>query len=87
MTPIRVFVSALSLLFLCGLGACGRGDIKLTCDEPQPYQAVVGGQHIVVPEGLDPLDDFKEMPIPKAETAPRPVGSRCIELPPSIRSE
>ncbi len=87
MTPIRVIISALSLLLLSGLGACGRGDIKLTCDEAQPYQAVVEGKRVVVPEGLDPLDDFKEMPLPKAETPPRPKGAKCIELPPSIRSD
>ena len=34
--------------------------------------------------GLDPLDDFREMPIPKAETPPRPDGARCLESPPSI---
>jgi hypothetical protein len=87
MTPIRVIISALSLVLLSGLSACGRGDIKLTCDEIQPYQEVVASKRIVVPEGLEPLDDFKEMPLPKAETPPRPAGSRCIDLPPSIRSE
>jgi hypothetical protein len=87
MTPIRVIISALSLLLLSGLGACGRGEIKLTCDEPQPYQAIVAGKRIDVPEGLDPLEEFKEMPMPKAETPERPAGSRCIDMPPSIRTE
>jgi hypothetical protein len=87
MTPIRVIISVLSLLLLSGLSACNRGEIKLTCDELQPYQEIVGGERIVVPEGLDSLDEFKEMPLPKSDTPPRPAGSKCIDLPPSIRSE
>jgi len=87
MTPIRVIVSILSLLLLSGLSACNRGEIKLTCDEIKPYQEVVAGKRVVVPEGLDPLDEFKELPLPESDAPPRPAGSKCIDLPPSIRSE
>ena len=39
----------------------------------------------VVPDDLDPLNEFAEMPIPSAEGAPeRPKGSRCIDMPPAI---
>jgi hypothetical protein len=86
MTQIRVITTGLSLVLLGSLTACGKDDIRATCDEPEPYQAVVPGKHIVVPEGLDSLDEFKEMSIPKSETPPRPEGARCIESPPSIRS-
>ena len=89
MTPVRAFnVKALlmvaSSFVLTSLGACGNDEVRTTCDEPQAYQAVVAGKHVVVPDELDPLDNFKEMPIPKAETAPRPEGSDCIENPPPI---
>ena len=86
MTPIRVFTSAAGLLLFVSLAGCFGGDkeIRVTCDEPQPYQSVVAGKRVEVPDGLDPLDEFKEMPLPKAETPPRPDGAACVENPPSI---
>jgi len=74
------------LTVLGGLSACGGDDmINSSCDEPQRYQAVVPGKRVEAPEGLDPLNEFVEMPIPKAQDVPvRPPGSRCIELPPSV---
>jgi len=84
MTPTRVITTISSLILLSSLAACGKGKIRTTCDEPQPYQAAVPGRRVVVPEGLDPLDEFREVPVPKSEASPRPEGSRCIEYPPSI---
>jgi len=89
MTPIRAttvkaVIAAASLFLLASLGACGKDKGRPTCDEPQPYQSVVAGKRVVVPDDLDPLDDLKEMPIPKAETPPRPEGAGCIENAPSI---
>ena len=71
-----------------GLSACiGDPEINYSCDEPQLYQAITPGRKVESPEGLDPLNEYAEMPIPKAEDAPvRPPGSRCISLPPSIQS-
>ncbi len=86
MTLTRVLIMILSSFLLAGIPACGKDEIRTTCDEPQPYQAVVPGKRVVVPDGLDPLDEYKEMPIPKAETPPRPEGAKCIESPPSIGS-
>jgi uncharacterized lipoprotein len=86
MTLTRVITTISSFILLSTLAACGRGEIRTTCDEPQPYQAVVPGKRIVVPEGLDSLDEFKEMQIPKSDTEPRPAGSKCIEYPPSVKS-
>lgn len=67
------------------LSGCGGDDlVDQTCDEPQRYQRVVAGRRVEAPEGLDPLNEYAEMPIPKPQNAPvRPRGSRCIELPPS----
>ena len=89
MTPIRVIsvrtvTIVFSLFLLAGLGACGSDEVRMTCDEPQPYQSVVAGKRIEVPEDLVGLDEFKEMPVPNAETAPRPAGSVCIENAPAI---
>lgn len=83
MTAIRlIFI----LVMLSGLSACGGdGPIITTCDEPQRYQGVAAGKRVEAPAGLDPLNEFAEMPIPKSQDAPaRPPGSRCIELPPKV---
>ncbi len=84
MIRARVLTMVASAVLLGSLMACRGPTVRTTCDEPQAYQSVVGGKRIVVPDDLDPLDDFKEMPIPKAETPPRPEGSKCIESPPSV---
>ncbi len=83
MTNIRLLAL---LVLVASLPACGGdGVINRTCDEPQRYQQVVAGKRIESPDGLDPLDEFAEMPIPEPQNAPvRPPGSRCIELPPSV---
>ena len=85
-TSIRAVTTVFSLLLLAGLGACGKDEVRLTCDEPQPYQSVVAGKRVEVPDDLVPLDQYKEMPIPAAETPPRPEGSICIESAPSVLS-
>ena len=84
MNPARVGIVLLCLLLLNGLAGCfgDRGLAK--CDEPEPYQSVVAGKRVVVPEGLDPLDDIKEMPIPKSDTPPRPDGAGCLAKPPAV---
>ena len=86
MTLNRLLVSSIVATLAGGLTACGGPTISETCDEVQAYQLVVPGKRIDVPDGLDPLEEFKEMPIPKAETPPRQAGARCLEYPPSILS-
>lgn len=91
MTPIRAtsfraVITVFSLFLLASLVACGKDEIRVTCDEPQPYQSIVAGKHIEIPEDLAPLDKYKEMPVPTAETPPRPEGAPCIENAPSILS-
>lgn len=88
MTVVRMAVSSFipALLLLGSLASCG-GDrlVDNTCDDPQRYQRAVAGRRVVAPEGLDPLDELAEMPIPKAQDAPvRAPGLPCIELPPAV---
>lgn len=86
MTPIRLSASLMSLIVLVGIIACGKDEVRTTCDEPQPYQSAVAGKRIVVPDDLAPLDETKEMAVPKAETPPRPPDLKCIEYPPSVNT-
>ena len=82
-----IMVRLIAALAILGcVSACGGNDvINQTCDEPQRYQRVVAGKRVEVPEGLDALNEFAEMPIPNAKDAPvRPPGSRCLELPPTV---
>ena len=69
----------LALLALAGLA------VTVDCDGAQYYQRYVDGNRVVAPQGLDPLDEFAEMPIPKAdpEAAPPPPG-RCLDMPPTV---
>lgn len=84
MTPIRLFIATLALVLVGNLAACSRDKVRASCDEPQPYQAAVEHKRIVSPEGLDQLDELREMQIPTATTAPRPAESECIEYPPLV---
>ena len=87
MSPTRLIATVLSLILLSSIAACGKDEVLSSCDEPQPYQAVVPGKRVEVPEGLDPLDEFKEMPIPTSKAPARPAGSKCIEHPPSMSTD
>ena len=66
--------------------ACGGNDTKVVdCDAGLKYQNRVEGQRVKVPEGLDALEEFAEMPIPKADPeAPPPIPGRCVDMPPSV---
>lgn len=75
-----------ALILATGLAACGGNDtVDPDCNKPQRYQAATEGKRVVVPEGLDPLNEFSEMPIPKADPgAPEPPPGRCVDAPPPI---
>ena len=68
------------------LGGCGSGgEIDRTCDEVRTYQLAQEGRRLEVPEDLDELDQFREMPLPEASPRPpRPAGRPCLDLPPAI---
>ena len=56
------------LILGASLSACSGKDPKpVDCEEGLKYQNREQGKRVVVPEGLDPLNEFAEMPIPKAD--------------------
>lgn len=64
---------------------CGRAPI---CDELAFYELAEGGKRIVAPEGLDNLDEFKEMVIPEASSrAPRDLSAGCLDKPPTLSTD
>ena len=84
MTMGRIMVV---IVLLASLAACGGNDTVASCEDSQRYDSIVAGKRVEVPDGLDPLDEYKEMPIPKAQTGPRPEVSRCLESPPPILTD
>ena len=68
------------------LAACGGNDTKeVNCEVDFKYQNRVVGKRIAAPEGLDQLDEYKEMPIPEAAPeAPKPTPGKCEDMPPVI---
>lgn len=81
MRLIRLTSMALAAL-VCG--ACGS---NITCDEPKAYEAAREGVRVNAPEDLDQLEASRETPIPKASPRdPRPEGSPCLDLPPTVQS-
>jgi len=68
--------------------ACGGDEnIVVECDNPFEYLNRVEGKRVEVPEGLDDLDAFAEMPIPRADpNAPKIPEGRCVEMPPAVGS-
>ena len=81
-------IRQLSALLVClSVAACGGNDTKeVDCEVSLEYQNRVVGKRIVVPEGLDPLNELAEMPIPKADPdAPRMPAGVCNDMPPMIQ--
>ena len=75
------------------LVSCGKAtvitelfDTNVACDEPKPYQSVVVYKRVVSPDGLDQLDETKELHIPESITS-ESLKSECIDYPPAIGSK
>lgn len=85
---MRIAVLGMALALAAVLAGCG-GDkpVKVDCDKPGRYQSATLGKRLEIPEGLDGLNEFNEMPIPKADDgAPVPPPGQCIDMPPAIGS-
>lgn len=79
MRPVTLITT--TALAVC-LSGCGS---NLTCDDPQAYQEAVEVTKIDAPDGLDGLEESREMVIPRSSPRdPRPPGSPCLDLPPTI---
>ena len=76
------------VLLSASLSACGGNDTReIDCQEGLKYQNRTVGTRVVAPEGLDQLDEYEEMPIPKADPdAPQFAADKCEDMPPVIRS-
>ncbi len=69
---------------LSGLAGCG-GTIDLSCDDARLYELAQRGKRVESPEGLDALDELKEIPLPEASSKQmRTPGTPCIDRPPSV---
>jgi len=81
-------MSRLIAVFALGaaMSACGGNDTKVVdCEEGLQYQNRAEGPRVVVPEGLDPLNEFAEMPIPRADPdAAQPAPGKCADTPPIV---
>lgn len=77
-----------ALLVAASLTACfGGKSVTADCEEAKYYQGFVDGKRVVSPEGLDQLDEFREMPIPQADQgAPKALPGRCLDMPPMVGS-
>jgi len=69
------------------ISGCGTNDtvVAVDCNEGLQYQNRAVGKRVVAPEGLDQLDEFAEMPIPKADpAAAEPLPGKCVDMPPAV---
>ena len=74
------------LLLAASLSACGMfGPKEVDCNEGTRFQNREVAKRVVVPEGLDPLDEYEEMQIPPADpdAVPPPAG-KCADSPPTL---
>lgn len=75
------------LATLAAMSGCG-GTPDRSCDDLRIYQLAAPGKRIAPPDGLDPLDEIKEIPLPDASPRPeRAKGSPCLDLPPNVLGE
>ncbi len=83
---MRAGAVAAFVMMATSLTGCG-GTPDRSCDEVRRYQLAVEAPKVQSPDGLDTLDEFRELPLPEASPRPeRPEGSPCLDLPPNILS-
>ena len=77
----------IAIALLAGsLAGCGGNDTRVVdCEANLQYQNRVEGKRVVVPEGLDSLNELDEMPVPRADpSAPQAPEGKCIDEPPAM---
>lgn len=77
----EVRLTVLIMISAIGLGACSSDPL---CEDAQDYQASTLGKRIVSPDGLDTLQEYKELKIPEAapQTGEKKLG--CTDKPPGF---
>jgi uncharacterized lipoprotein len=75
------------LLCLLALSACGlfRPTFE-SCTETPAYAGAAELPPLKVPEGLDLPDTRNALKIPAVTAPEKPLGGRCIDVPPSFDS-
>lgn len=71
------------------VAACGNNEPReIDCDANLKYLNRVEGKRVVAPEGLDQLNEYAEMPIPRADpNAPKMPEGVCNDEPPVIGAD
>ena len=83
MRNYRLIAIVLGSALFAGCG--GNDTIVVECDDDFEYENRVESKRVEVPEGLDALDAFAEMPIPRADpNALKTAEGRCVDMPPPI---
>jgi uncharacterized lipoprotein len=85
MTMCRRLVLLVAALIV---SACGSNEPKeVDCDANLKYQNRIEGKRVVAPDGLDQLNQYAEMPIPRADpSAPKMPEGVCNDRPPVIKA-
>ncbi len=84
-STLKATILSVFILMLMALSACGGDPAIRSCDDPELYEEAERHERIETPEDLDDLELLRELPLPEASPAPpRPTGSPCIDLPPSV---
>ena len=82
MKYIHIFSLFLAIIVTSGCAA------DLSCEEPEAYQSAVESNKIISPEGLDQLQEDRELKIVRASPKnSRSANSPCLDEPPRILSQ
>jgi uncharacterized lipoprotein len=84
---MKYLITVVIVFLLLGISACSGANRAKSCDDVRRYQLAERGDPVKAPDGLDELNELREMPLPEANPRPpRPEGSPCLDLPPSVLS-
>ncbi len=77
------------LLITVSFAACGGNKPKeVDCEKGLEFQNRVEGRRVESPEGLDQLDEFAEMQIPRADPEAAAISpGTCADSPPLIGTQ
>ncbi len=82
MSISKSFVRSMAIAVLAAFQAGCFIASPTACNAPEELEAIQDTPPIVVPEGLDPLDEQRALQIPTATTPPPTDPDRCLDRPP-----